>query len=352
MRSAAALVVLGVLLANPVAAQSAAADGRIVADTACTLLSTRYATWLTTWQSARARELAVIDSTYHALPAPDSSDTKEWTGARQELITWRPMAQLQYDSVFGGRYDCRRLRYLSDGLRVVTYLFRPKLVPGVRHPVMIFNRGGSREFSKIEETFMARFRAFLARGYIIVAPQYRGNDGGEGQEEYGGADVRDVVHLLPLIRGLPDADTTNVFMYGASRGGLQTYVALRQGMAVNAAVVHAGPTDLAGMERFRPGFEREVFSQLIADFPAHRTQFYADRSALEWADEIRVPVLILHGTADWRVDPNDALRMAARLQALGREYGLVMYAGDDHFLSANRRDVDRRIMEWFEAHRR
>jgi dipeptidyl aminopeptidase/acylaminoacyl peptidase len=63
-----------------------------------------------------------------------------------------------------------------------------------------------------------------------------------------------------------------------------------------------------------------------------------------------VPLLILHGSADDRIPADDALRFARRLQALGKTYELVMYAGDVHGLPHNGRDVDRRIIEWFRAH--
>src|SRR4029453_3397699 len=43
---------------------------------------------------------------------------------------------------------------------------------------------------------------------------YRGNDGGEGREEYGGVDVRDVLNLIPLARALGYIDMHNVFMLG------------------------------------------------------------------------------------------------------------------------------------------
>jgi dipeptidyl aminopeptidase/acylaminoacyl peptidase len=256
------------------------------------------------------------------------------------------------DSFRSGRYECRRLIYASDGLRVVAYLFRPAAVsPEARRPVVIFNRGGNREFGKLEERAMAGFRRFLDAGYIVLGSQYRGNDGGEGKEEFGGADVRDVLNLVPLLAHLPDADASNVFLYGASRGGMMAYLALRAGMPVNAAVVQAGPVDLLEQERFRPGFEKHVYADIIPDFEARREEFYASRSAIRWAEELHVPILLVQGTADWRVDPRESLRMAMRLQELGRPYSLVMYEGDDHGIQKHREDLDRRVLDWFAAHR-
>jgi dipeptidyl aminopeptidase/acylaminoacyl peptidase len=62
-----------------------------------------------------------------------------------------------------------------------------------------------------------------------------------------------------------------------------------------------------------------------------------------------VPLLILHGTADERVPAGEALRLAERLQALGKEYELVMYAGDTHGLPAHATDAQERVLRWFRA---
>jgi dipeptidyl aminopeptidase/acylaminoacyl peptidase len=57
---------------------------------------------------------------------------------------------------------------------------------------------------------------------VILASQYRGNNGGEGHEELGGSDLDDVSNLLETAKSRPYADTTNVFMCGVSRGGMMT----------------------------------------------------------------------------------------------------------------------------------
>jgi hypothetical protein len=37
---------------------------------------------------------------------------------------------------------------------------------------------------------------------VVVASQYRGNGGGEGHEEFGGAEVHDILNLIPLAKSL------------------------------------------------------------------------------------------------------------------------------------------------------
>jgi dipeptidyl aminopeptidase/acylaminoacyl peptidase len=231
----------------------------------------------------------------------------------------------------------------------VAYLLRPAAVTG-KLPVVLFLRGGNRDFGRVDEgTMRGFFLPFLRAGYGVIAPQYRGADGGEGKDEFGGADVHDVLNLVPLARAQPWADADDLFLYGVSRGGMESWLALRAGLPVRAAVVHAGPTDLEEEKRNRPEMEK-VWLELAPGYAEHPREFYESRSAQRWTSEIHTPVLILHGTADWRVSPLESLAMAGKLQAAGREYGLVMYPGDDHGLTANREDALRRSVQWFAAH--
>lgn len=326
-------------------------EGTLLEQAPCAAHATAYDGYTRAFEEERATELRSAAATLAALPRPSAADTAEFQNHRDELAVRTPVDRAVYDSVFRqGRYECVRLRYRSGGLGVAGYIFRPAGTADTLRPVLIFNRGGTGDFGRMTDLNMMRWRRFMDEGYVIVASQYRGSDGAGGVDGYGGEDVDDVLNLRPLIASLPGVDTTNVFMYGASRGGLMAYLALERGMRVNAAVVHAGPVDMEAAERFRPGFEREVFSK-IPEFVRDRDGFYRDRNALLGAERIGAPVLILHGTADWRVSADDALKMAARLQALGKPYELVVYDGDDHMLSLNRGDRDRRAMAWFRKHR-
>ncbi|MDR6550334.1 hypothetical protein [Paenibacillus qinlingensis] len=82
-----------------------------------------------------------------------------------------------------------RIHYLSDGLKVVGFIVKPKEIPG-KAPLIIYNRGGAEDRSLIEIRQLSTFFSFLAKkGYVVLASQYRGNDGGEGQDRWGGDDI-------------------------------------------------------------------------------------------------------------------------------------------------------------------
>jgi dipeptidyl aminopeptidase/acylaminoacyl peptidase len=247
-------------------------------------------------------------------------------------------------------FECYRLRYWSDGLQVVGYLWKPKHTAGATMPLVIFNRGGNRERSKLTPWMANGFREFVAAGFAVLASQYRGVDGGEGMEQYGGDDIHDVLNLFPLARSLGYLDMDNVFLFGHSRGGMMTYLALKANAPVRAAAVTSGVANLSGNAIDHPDLIENVFKPLIPDFAAHREERMRERSAVEWPERLNVPLLIMHGAADQQISATRTLELAQKLQALGKTYELVIYAGDDHGLSRNRIESDRRIIEWFRAH--
>jgi dipeptidyl aminopeptidase/acylaminoacyl peptidase len=248
-------------------------------------------------------------------------------------------------------FECARIKYMSDGLRVVGFIWKPKDTAGKKFPLIIFNRGGNREFAKLTPWTDSGFYEYLANGFIVIGSQYRGNDGGEGKEEFGGVEARDVLNLIPLAKSLGYVDMNNLFMLGWSRGGMMTLLALKNDVPVNAAAVGGAVADLTLEREERPAMVERVFKELIPDFDKRGEEAMRERSAVYWPERINVPLLILHGGADWRVNPKtNALALAQKLQGLGKIYELIIYAGDNHGLSFNAADSDRRIIGWFKRH--
>jgi acetyl esterase/lipase len=128
-------------------------------------------------------------------------------------------------------------------LRVVAYVYGRGRTGAPSTPVVIYNKG-SYVTGDQAPVLAPMFRRLAGAGFLVVAPQYRGSDGGEGHDEMGGRDVHDVLNAARLAARLPGADSTRVFMYGESRGGMMTYQALRDGVPVRAAAVVGAFTDL------------------------------------------------------------------------------------------------------------
>ena len=181
----------------------------------------------------------------------------------------------------------------------------------------------------------------------MLASQYRGGPGSEGQDERGGADVNDVLNLVRLASSLDRVDAGRLFMYGQSRGGMMTYIALRGRGDIRAAVVAAGVSDVRMSLRDRPRLR-----PLIRRLSGLDERSLSARSAVEWADEIDVPLLLLHGDLDRRVNIEQARVMAAKLKSAGKRVRLEVFPGENHGFTRSLDDVRRSAIEWFEEHDR
>jgi dipeptidyl aminopeptidase/acylaminoacyl peptidase len=237
------------------------------------------------------------------------------------------------------------LTYWSDGLRVRGFLGRPR--SGGLHPAVIWNRGGNREYGALEGWEII---PFVEAGFVTVASQYRGNGGSEGREAFGGADLADVMSLVPLLEQRPEVDPERIGMIGRSRGGMMTYLALaeqaRRGThAIKVAVTVGGVADLEDLLDERPELVREVYLPLIGATPWREPEAYRARSAVFWPERLTVPLLLLHGEADEAVPVRQSRRLAELAQVAGRPVQLVTFPGDDHALSANRFGLPP-ILEW------
>ena len=241
--------------------------------------------------------------------------------------------------------ECYRIKYLSDKLKVVGFILKPK-GEGSKFPVMIYNRGGNREFGKITKRTLKYLSYLSSNNYLVVASQYRGNDGAWGQEEFGGKDINDVLNLIPLAKSLSFADPNKIVMLGFSRGGMMTYLAIKEGAKIKAAAVVGGITDLNQTYKEREEAMRNVIRELVG---MDRNE-WEKRSAYYWPEKINVPVLILHGQGDWRVKVSQAKKLAERLKELGKVHELVVFPEGDHGLNTHRSERNRKLFEWFDRY--
>jgi dipeptidyl aminopeptidase/acylaminoacyl peptidase len=267
-------------------------------------------------------------------------------GDVKKLQSDRPELQKILDGV-----EVKAITYLSDGLKVKGYLAIPKR--GDKLPCVIVNRGGTREFGVLTDVRAAELLGRVASwGYVVVASQYRGAAGGEGKDELGGNDVNDVLHLIPLLESLPRADARRIGMFGWSRGGMMTYLALTRTSRIAAAVVGAGAADAFDSVKRRPEMDKEVYAKLIPNYAKDKEAALAARSAVRWPEKLnkKSPILLLHGGADWRVHPTEALTMASKLYESKHPFRFVFFEGGDHGLTEHREEVNRLTRDWLDRY--
>jgi dipeptidyl aminopeptidase/acylaminoacyl peptidase len=220
--------------------------------------------------------------------------------------------------------------YISDGLKIKGFIVEPKKLKSLT-PVIIYNRGGSKDFGMIDERVLYfRLSEYAGWGYIVFASQLRGSKGSEGKDEFGGKDIDDILSLKVIIDEQKHADQNNIAMIGGSRGGMMTYKALTMASWIKVAVVEAGTTDVEGSYKRRPqlkAFRSDMYN-------VNSKEENKNRSAIYFANKIskNVPILIFHGTKDKSVSPSDSLRLCEKLQKNGNTYELHVYEGLDHMV--------------------
>jgi|SRR5690606_1691539 len=244
--------------------------------------------------------------------------------------------------------DIYSITYLSDGFKVNGLLVQPKKEG--KYPCIIYNRGGNRDFGSLKIAHGALTLGQLAKeGYVVIASQYRGNGGSEGQEEFGGNDVNDITILPEVLKEVAKADTEKIGMYGWSRGGMMTYIALTKTNQIKAAAVGGALSDQFSSIADRPDMETGVLAELIPNYATNKEEELEKRSAIKWVDKFSkdVPVLVLHGTSDWRVKPEQSLNMTLAFEKHRVPYRLVMFEGGDHGLTEHKDEVHAQVINWF-----
>lgn len=261
-------------------------------------------------------------------------------------ISWYYEKSTYENAVKDKSITYEKLSYYSDGLKVIAFIIGPTQKVNQRLPVIIFNRGSFIR-NDIAYVHAPLFQKLANQGFMVIAPALRQSEGGEGKDELGGDDLHDIMNIFPLLEKLPNVDRKNVFMLGESRGGMMTYLALKNGFEVNAAATIGAITDLEAYIAERPWDENNL-KNLWSDYAQQKKVILQNRSVMAWYDSIHTPVLILHGAKDPQVKPQHALQLAQAFSNTGKFYELHIFSEGNHILSGPVTEArDEMVIAWF-----
>lgn len=233
------------------------------------------------------------------------------------------------------------IKYKSDELEVNGILLEPKKEG--KYPVVIFNRGGNREFGRLNVGTMLTFTSKLAeQGYVIIGSNFREKD------EFGGSEINDVLNLTETIKEVEKADPNNIGMFGWSRGGMMTYLALEKSDKIKSAIIGNGPTNLFELIKDRPEMETEVIAQCVPNYLINKEIELKNRSVVFWADKLnkKSSLLILCGTNDERVNPKQADEIAEKLTEIKYNFELKKIE-TDHSFTGKENELNEIVIKWF-----
>ncbi|WP_157982836.1 alpha/beta hydrolase family protein [Aliidiomarina minuta] len=274
-------------------------------------------------------------------PPFDDAEVLRTVAAETSFTPWNQ----NFDRLFSDRFfaarqsqtECLRFTYDVDGVEVPGFMVRPAN-SYEDTPVLVFHRGGNGSFGAINfVNLYARYMGMVGEGYTIIGSNLRAED------EFGGADVDDARAILSIVQGMDNVDHDRIALWGSSRGATQMMQVARGRDDIHALVFEMGAADHEQSLVTRPEMI-EVYENRVPDFDENREQAMKDRSVVYWADELpQVPVLILHGEQDERVDVEQAHLLAAALDESGHEYELKIYPEAGHSLM---RIADEDMFSW------
>lgn len=219
-----------------------------------------------------------------------------------------------------------RVTYENDGLSITGLMAAPQ----AKKPkgVVLYNRGGSGNYGILTvHAVMRQFIPLAKEGYLVIGSNYRGNDGGEGRDEFGGRDVDDALKLLDLTApaGVPR------YLIGHSRGGMESFLMMKRGFTPNAAIALAPVCDVRGWK-------------MVPD------NLQEDRSAVCWPERISAPLLLMHGTKDEAVSHEHSEALSEMLSAVRVPHELHLFEGGNHALTRYWETVLEKSLAWMREH--
>lgn len=207
-------------------------------------------------------------------------------------------------------------------------------VPGVENPPMlVMTHGGPTGATSAAYDRTRQF--WLSRGVAVLDVNYSGSTG-FGREyrdrlkgEWGVLDVADVVAAVKHVTAAGLADPERVVITGGSAGGYTTLQALVTSDVFAAGMSRYGIADLRALAEDTHKAESRYLDGLIAPYPAEK-DLYLERSPISRLDQLSTPMLILQGTEDAVVPPNQAQLMADSVREKKLPVALVMFEGEGH----------------------
>ena len=214
-------------------------------------------------------------------------------------------------------------RSAADGLDIPAFVFRPLALRGPRsHAAIVWVHENIR--GHLYENYVPYIRDATSRGYIVIAPEYRGSIG-YGKTfydaiDYGGAEVDDVVAAIGVLSTrYPDVDPARVAIMGWSHGGMIALLSIfRNPTLFKAAVANVPVTNLfhrlawKGVERQRQLIDPQ---NRFGGPPNEKPAVYRERSPLFHVDKLEIPLLVHLADNDTDVNIEEGLQLVDALRS-------------------------------------
>ena len=244
----------------------------------------------------------------------------------------------------------------KDGKEIAGLLYTPRnKKPDTKLPAVLVIHGGPEGQDVFHTDGWAQYLS--QAGYVVLEPNYRGSTGyGEvfrnlNVEDSNGGEVDDVAAGVHYLVGRGLVDPARVGIMGGSHGGtMVAYAVTRYPELFAAAIEMYGVVDRE-LFVYRTNPSSSIRWQMkMGGSPTEKPDVYRRANILLSVDEIRTPLLILHGENDPQVPPAESAEFAKALSLHRKTYFYFTYPGELHGFSqpAHRLDAWQKELAFLE----
>jgi dipeptidyl-peptidase-4 len=263
----------------------------------------------------------------HAVPP--SLTLRDAKGGRRQVVSpARSDLLVPFDLP---RYELRTIP-ASDGYPLQARILRPRAFdPARRHPV-IFRVYGGTGVPLVEDEWdrAALFDQLLAqRGYVVASIDNRTATAASKtienlalKDEWGSHALKDLLDGVRWVGAQPWADPARFGVWGRSGGGYFTLAAMTQSSEFKAGISVAPVTDW----RYYDTKSTEAYMKL----PEDNLEGYETTNLVARARDLNGRLLIVWGTYDDNVHPQNSLAFVDALIASGKDFDVMAYPMRKH----------------------
>ncbi|MFN2400064.1 MAG: S9 family peptidase [Gemmatimonadaceae bacterium] len=207
--------------------------------------------------------------------------------------------------------------------------------PSRKYPVLLYVYGGPGSQTVIDDYGGVRYlwhQLLAQKGYIVVSVDNRGT-GARGRAfktitylNLGKYESDDQIASAAWLAKQPWVDGSRIGIWGWSYGGyMSSLSAGRGGDTFKAAIAVAPVTDWRLYDT--------IYTERFMWIPQENAAGYRDSAPLAHVKGLKADLLLIHGTGDDNVHPQNSLQLANSLQAAGKQFQLMLYPNRTHSIS-------------------
>jgi len=239
---------------------------------------------------------------------------------------------------FADRFEAAVPEFLQiparDGFPLPAMILKPTVLEaGKKYPVIFAVYGGPNAHS-IENSWSNRVwdNILVQNGFIIVAVDNRSATGISKRLEetilgqlMGEGELNDLVDAVRWVKQLPYIDSSRVGIWGWSGGGTYTMLGMTRSKEFRAGINVAGVSD----QRFYD----TKWTERTMKTEAENKGGYDEVSLLRYAKDLHGTMLLVHGTYDDNVHPQNMWAFQDELIKANKKFEMMIYPMRKHGIS-------------------